>query len=396
MAQLFPVFKKKEMRTIWYFGLEPLKARYTYQLCKEWIPETFKEHKVRFVDVEGRYDNDQQIKVGVVLDAVGRGKYSLSQCSEFLTAISNGSVKNGDVIYLQDFWTSGFSSILYALELYNIKVNIYAMVHAQSVDEYDFTHPMAHWMRFYELGLDRKLSGIFVASTIHKEQLRQAGFNAPIHVVSLPIHRKATEKKIQISGLKKNVVLFSSRLDKEKNPYFMMAVAKKFLEKNQDWEWHVTTSGKEFRSCLPNVIDDLSKLCEEQPRFKMLANLTKEEYYSELSECKIQFNSSLQDYVSWTVIEATIFTADIVYPDFRSFKEFIPKDRLYTPFNVDDAVKVLQETMCCLREHKDIGDKSDLGRILEGYIMATDYKGPELNIWHEEDYILNLLSYDNK
>ena len=59
------------MKTIWYFGLEPLKARYTYQLCKEWIPDTFKEYPVRFVEVEGNYDNDQQIKVGVVLDAIG-------------------------------------------------------------------------------------------------------------------------------------------------------------------------------------------------------------------------------------------------------------------------------------------------------------------------------------
>ena len=32
---------------------------------------------------------------------------------------------------------------------------------------------------------------------------------------------------------------------------------------------------------------------------------------------------ALQDYVSWTVIEATAFGADIVYPNFRSFPEFI-------------------------------------------------------------------------
>ncbi len=382
------------MKTIWYFGLEPLKARYTYQLCKEWIPDTFKEYPVRFVEVEGNYDNDQQIKVGVVLDAIGRGKYSLSQCDNFLTAIGEGIVKDGDVIYLQDFWTSGFSSVLYALDLYNIKVKIYAMVHAQSVDEYDFTHPMAYWMRHYELGLDARLAGIFVASTIHKEQLRQVGFKAPIHVVSLPIHIKETRKKLPHSTTKKNVVLFSSRLDKEKNPYFMLSVAEQFLEAHPDWEWHLTTSGKEFRSSLPNIVKELYAFSVIQPRFKLLANLTKEEYYNELAECKIQFNSSLQDYVSWTVIEATIFGADIVYPNFRSFKEFIPKDRLYTPFDCTNAVQVIENAMNNLREHIEIGWKSDIGRRLEGYIMATDYKGAELNIWHEQEYILNLL-YDN-
>jgi glycosyltransferase involved in cell wall biosynthesis len=355
------------------------------------MPDTFKDYPVEFIEVEGEYDNEQQINVGVVLDAIGRGKYSLSQCNKFLDYISSGMVKNGDVIYLQDFWTSGFSSILYALDLYNIKVQIYAMVHAQSVDEYDFTHSMAYWMRHYELGLDKRLSGIFVASTIHKQQLRSAGFTSPIHVVSLPINKIQTENKIKSNKPKKNVILFSSRLDKEKNPYFMLEVAKLFLDNNLDWEWHVTTSAKEFRSSLPNIIKDLYNFSIIQPRFKLLSNLSKEEYYNELSECKIQFNSSLQDYVSWTVIEATIFGADIVYPNFRSFKEFIPKDRLYTPFNSFDALEVINNTINSLRQHPEISYKSDLGRKLEGYIMSNNYVGEELNIWHEESYILNLL-----
>ena len=379
------------MKKIWYFGLEPLKARYTYQLCKEWIPNTFKHYPVSFIEVEGIYDAEQQIKVGVVLDAVGRGKYSLSQCSNFLTAIEQGKVNNGDVIYLQDFWTSGFSSILYALDLYKIDVKIYAMVHAQSVDEYDFTHSMAYWMRHYEQGLDKRLAGIFVASTIHKEQLRASGFIAPIHVVSLPIDLEATQRKQLHPTTKKKVVLFSSRLDKEKNPYFMFEVAKQFLELHPNWEWHLTTSGKEFRSSLPNIITELYAYSKIEPRFKLLSNLTKEQYYKELAECSIQFNSSLQDYVSWTIIEATIFGADIVYPDFRSFKEFVPQDRLYTAFNCESALKVIDNTISTLRKHDVIGYKSDLGRKLEGHIMATDYTGAELNIWHEEAYIKNLL-----
>ena len=29
---------------IFYFGLEPLKARYTYQLSQHWMPDTFKKY----------------------------------------------------------------------------------------------------------------------------------------------------------------------------------------------------------------------------------------------------------------------------------------------------------------------------------------------------------------
>ena len=41
------------MRNLFYFGLEPLKARYTYQLCKEWMPKTFEPYadKINFVEV---------------------------------------------------------------------------------------------------------------------------------------------------------------------------------------------------------------------------------------------------------------------------------------------------------------------------------------------------------
>ena len=32
------------MKKVFYFGLEPLKARYTYQLSKEWMPATFQPY----------------------------------------------------------------------------------------------------------------------------------------------------------------------------------------------------------------------------------------------------------------------------------------------------------------------------------------------------------------
>ena len=310
------------MKKVFYFGLEPLKARYTYQLSKEWMPATFAPYsdKLEFVDVEGEFDPDQQIKVGAVLDAVGRGKFAMSQCSTFLDMLNNDQVNNGDVIFLQDYWHPGIEAILYAVDLYGIEIEIYAMLHAQSVDEYDFTYPMREWMRGFELGLDKRMTGIFVGSTIHKDQLRQAGFEAPIHIVSLPLHLELTRAKLpdyNINKRKKNVVVYSSRLDKEKNPFFMMAVAEKYLNEFPALEWHVTTSGKEFKSMLPGVLDALNELAERNPRFKLLNNLTKEEYYRELAEAKIQFNCSLQDYVSWTVLESTAFGCDIVFPKFQ-------------------------------------------------------------------------------
>ena len=385
----------KDTRKLFYFGLEPLKARYTYQLSKEWMPATFEPYadKLQFIDVEGDFDPDQQIKIGAVLDAVGRGKFAMSQCANFLDMLNRDEVKDGDIIFLQDYWHPGIESILYAIDLYGIDLKIYSMLHAQSVDEYDFTYPMRNWMRGFELGLDKRMTGIFIGSTVHKEQLREAGFTAPIHVVSLPIHKQATLSKLPgYNSLdKKDVVVYSSRLDKEKNPFFMMEVAKEFLKQKPDFEWHVTTSGKEFRSMLPGAINALNKLAEEEPRFKLLNGLTKEEYYTELATCKIQFNSALQDYVSWTVIEATAFGADIVYPNFRSFPEFVDSDRMYKPFDVQSAIDTIHDVLDDIKTHYDIVDTSDLGRRMEGYIIANDYDA-ELCVWHEKEYCTHLLN----
>jgi len=388
--------KSNMKRNLFYFGLEPLKARYTYQLCKEWMPKTFAEYPdLNFVDIEGDFDPDCEIKVGAVLDAIGRGKYSLSQCQNFLNLLYNDKVQDGDIIFLQDYWTPGVEAIWYALDLYGYKdIKVYTMCHAQSVDEYDFTYPMRDWMRPYELGLDKRLTGIFVGSTVHKEQLREAGFEAPIHVVSLPIHKQATLEKLPAGTYeKKNTIVYSSRLDKEKNPFFMMKVAEAFLNAHPDYEWHVTTSGKSFRSMLPGVLDAMNELAKEQPRFKLLSGLTKEEYYIELSTCRVQFNSSLQDYVSWTVIESTMFGADIVFPDFRSFPDFIDQDRLYKPFDLQSAVDTLETAIANPKTHFDIGNTSDLGRQMEGYIIARDYD-KEINVWHEKEYCEELLYQD--
>ena len=388
-------------RNLFYFGLEPLKARYTYQLCKEWMPKTFAEYPdLNFVDIEGDFDEDCEIKVGAVLDAIGRGKYSLSQCQNFLQMLYDDKVQDGDIIFLQDYWTPGVEAIWYALDLYGYKdIKVYTMCHAQSVDEYDFTYPMRDWMRHYELGLDKRMSGIFVGSTIHKQQLREAGFNAPIHVVSLPIHKDATLTKLPAGNYeKKKVIVYSSRLDKEKNPFFMMKVAESFLSYRPDYEWHVTTSGKEFRSMVPGVIDELKALAKRQPRFKLLSGLTKQEYYTELATCKIQFNSSLQDYVSWTAIESTAFGADIVYPFFRSFPEFITPKRMYKPFDVSDALETIEDAIEAPMAHPHIVDRSDLGRRTEAFIVANDFD-KELNVWHEKEYIEALIAgpaYNNQ
>jgi glycosyltransferase involved in cell wall biosynthesis len=389
-------------KNLWYFGIEPYKARYSGQLSTKWMPEAFglQSDKINFIDIPGEFDETQEIKVGAVLDAVGRGKYAMSQCANFLSLLNEGNVKNGDIIFLQDFWTPGIESIFYALDLYGYKdIKFYARNWAQSSDEYDFTFAMRKWMRHYELGLDKRLSGMFVGSTLHRDLLRADGFTCPIHVVSMPVSADEIRSKVpnwkeKLQEPKKKVVMFSSRLDKEKNPFFMLEVAKKFLSEDTMFEWHVTTSGKSLRSMLPGVINAFREYAAKEPRFKLLEGLTKEEYYEELASNAIIFNSSLQDWVSFTIVEGTAFGIDVVYPNFRGFPEQVPADRMYTPFDINSAVNVLNNTVADVyyggSTNYGIVERSDLGRRTEAWIVANN-PDFELNIWHEAELCAELL-----
>ena len=81
----------------------------------------------------------------------------------------------------------------------------------------------------------------------------------------------------------------------------------------------------------------------------------------------------------------------MVFPNFRSFPEFIPSNRLYTPFNVSSAVIRLHEVMRQHQPNYNIAYLADLGRQMEGYIVANGIE-QEINIWHEAEYCKHLLN----
>ncbi len=369
---------------IYYFPLESLKSRYTHQLSTEWMPNAFQKVGASYISVDGKYEQGD-IGVGMVLDAVGRGIYSMNQCTDLLERIRRGEITSRATIYLQDFWTPGIESVFYACDLYGIKPKFYARCWAQSVDEFDFTYNMRNWMRYYELGLDERLSGIFVGSTINRDELKAAGFKTPIHVTSLPIDYKEIRSYHPEDVDKEKMIISSSRLDWEKNPMFMMKVAKQFLNKHKDWKWVFTSSAKELRSNDQFIVDAIKELDRTEERFIVKTDMTKDEYYDLLNRASIQFNSALQDYVSFTILEATTYMCDVVYPRFKSFPECVPSDRLYDPFDVDSALDVLQSAIDEPHSHYDIPKLSSLGCIMDAYIIKNGIDR-EVNIWNESEY----------
>ena len=77
------------MKKLFYLPLEPYIERYTYFMsCVDgWAEQNFKANNVEFVRVEGD-PSSGVIRNGVVLDAIGRNKFALSQTLNLMRLIS--------------------------------------------------------------------------------------------------------------------------------------------------------------------------------------------------------------------------------------------------------------------------------------------------------------------
>lgn len=382
------------MNNIWYLNLEPVKNRYTEQLSKYWIPKAFQlVTDKNLIQLNGQNHKEEEIKKGVVFDATGRNLYALDQIQNFLIALQQGIVTNGDVVYIQDMWTPGIEAIFYTAHIYNLELRYYATCWAQSFDEYDFTYDMRKWLHHYEMMYSEMMDGIFVANTMLKDLMIRDGIKCPIHVTSLPFDPSEVKNRIGNKKIKKEkVVIYASRFDWEKNPFFMLEVADKFLEQNKDWQWWLSTSNSKIRSNQNGVKDLIEKLIDKYPnRFLTCINKTKNDYYEKLTRASIVFNSALQDWVSFTILEGTTLDCEICYPRFRSFPEFISSNRMYVPGDTHSAVDLLNHLTTQNNTYHWMGEQSWLGTLLLADIVSNG-ADKEHNIWLESSAIMQKFS----
>lgn len=335
---------------IYYLPLEPYEERYTAQLDR-WYKTAFKRRGVEHVTVEGTRTSSV-ISTGRVLDAHGRSIWALTQTAQLLALWQEQPPTWDDVVFLADMFHPGYEALLYVIDQLpaNARPRLFTRNWAQSVDPHDFTFAMRRWMRDYERIVSRTASGIFVASSVQVAQMHAAMLDhAPVHVVGLPFDGAEVRER---SGLtfptkKERRVLFSSRWDREKQPHFFMNLVERAQGREfAGVEWAVCTSAPRLRSNDPGALNRLHDMVE-QGKITLYEGLTKQQYYRLLASSAVQFNCALQDFVSFTLLEASALGTLSVLPAYLSFPEAVNYDYrwLYAAFDVDAALGKLSDAL---------------------------------------------------
>lgn len=309
---------------LFYLPLESYVERYTYLMSSKngWAETRFKELGVKFKRVDGEQLGGS-IGCGVVLDCFGRNYYSQTQVNKLIKMIKAGEVKDGDVIYTEDFWTAGIESLFYIRHMTGIKFKIGCFIHAQSVDDTDFAWNMREWMRPIEQGFGKGYDFIITCSKILKKLCVDAGVGNEknIRVVSLPYNSERLKQQLTAmkfkTPAKKEGVIFSSRFDDEKDPNFFLDLVEactdiKFKLVNPRKDRPLTSNKK--------VMWRLEKITSKKnSNLEIIDTSNKVRYYEALAGSEIQFNCAHQDWVSWTLLEAVTFNCKPLYPIWKDF-----------------------------------------------------------------------------
>lgn len=343
------------MKKLFYVPLESYKERYTVQLSAPktgWLERNWINEGVNYQRIDGQQEfSASEISDGTVLDAVNRGMWCCSQIQKLLWHLQEGEITSDDAIYFDDFWTPGISALPYAFELTGIKPKLYSMLHAQSIDQFDFTYPMRDWMRHFEVGIGKIMSGIFVTSTCLRDLCiyNNVGNKDNVFLCGLPYNSLEVQSHFpEYNPIRKqNQVIFSSRWDKEKDPGFFMDLMENAIDISLDVHFVITTSSKELRSNEPRFVEQLRELIKLYPDcIELRENCSKEQYYTNLLESKVQINTADQDFVSWTLLESTTCGCRPLYPNFLSFPEVLKNyDYMYEKRNMSSALIALENAL---------------------------------------------------
>ncbi len=344
----------------YYMGLEPYEERYTLQL-QNWAINALKRNKVAYRVVPGEANTNKEIRVGQVLDAVGRSNYSLSQIQNLLSMLSDPlhKMSNKDIIFFEDMFSPGIEALPYFFNQIpeNKRPKVFVRCLAQTIDPDDFVNKtgMQPWMHQYERMVVNFVDGILCSTEEMVANAKVAGWHLGkaklYNVDGLTFNAQEVRSRVYGASTKQRVaklnkhldVAFASRLDSEKNPHFLLDVVSHCAKFNPNIKFEILQGSGTLKSDDKTFLKRLAGYVKENSNLSVRTGLKKNVYYSRLAASKVLFNTSLQDWVSNTASEADALGCKLVLPAYRSFPECTRSNpsQLYIPWSVEDAVEKL-------------------------------------------------------
>jgi glycosyltransferase involved in cell wall biosynthesis len=304
---------------IWYLPLEYLDARYTILMDRQ-LKDSFKKYNVSFTEISGIDIVAGQISTGAFLDSDGTNYFKFSQLQKICCLFKNGEVQNGDVFFVSDLWFPGLECIKYMAMFHKIEVKICGIFHAGSWTTTDYVALLKEWAHDIEVGWFKMIDKIFVGSKFHKQEIlnNKICFDKDkILVTGLPfsVNDIRTSSRDKICKNKKDIVIFSGRLDLEKHPEFfdeMKCRVQRTVYANE----HTV----EFIKTMP-------------------LKLNKEDYFDLLARSKVIFSAAEQENFGYGILEAVALSVVPVVPDTLSYIEMYPKVFRYS--DLDEACRLI-------------------------------------------------------
>lgn len=323
------------MEKMFHLPLEPYKQRYTENLHR-WEEEAFKKKFPKYQKIMPDVES-LNISSGSVLDTNSRPTWCLKQIETLL----NSNDPDLGVLYFSDFYTSGLDALAYSKRGFKSA----SFCWAQTFDIFDFTYldkRTLTWMRPYELMAMSIYDVFFVASEELKNIIvgMYPAMEERVEVVGLPFNSKDVSSILAEAETTFDPidVVYTSRWDVEKNPSVFLDL----VEARDDLKFAVCTGWDTLRGTDGEAINRALRL-EAKGKLTIHKSLDKPTYYSILEVSNVQFNCALQDWVSFTLLEALTMGCTPLYPNFRSFPETLmfKTDYLYAPGIAQDAMEKL-------------------------------------------------------
>jgi len=329
---------------LYVLTLEPIEQRYTKQWYEYFKPAFSKYFNVRYIDGD---ITDDKIEKGRFLDINKTNIWKAKQTELMSRLFYHDKVKDGDRFFFADGWNFGITALKYMSQLNNIKIKIYAFWHAGSWDSEDFITQagLGKWAFGNELGWLKACDCNFVATIFHKKLIKDyfPSQTLKIEVVGFPMDwKKEINKKInkKVLDIKRNLVVFPHRLDKEK---------------------------------APEVFDKLAKRMPEYEFVKtMEVTKNKKEYYELLRYAKVVFSASLQETFGIGTVEGMMLGAIPVVPNRLTYPELYSTRFIYADLN--DAESKIRFIMNHYKKSGVLNDclKENQLRIQDDSLSAID------------------------